>query len=127
MACDKNRRLAAGSSTGGMTNKHPGRVGDTAIVGAGTYAEDGVCAVSCTGWGEVFLEKMAASRVALLMSETGRSLKEAVEKVIRQVLPKGSGGLIAVDLKGNIQMPFNTKAMARGKVSSDGKYKVDID
>ena len=121
-------RLAAGTSTGGLTNKRPGRVGDSPIVGAGTYAEDGVCAVSATGHGEVFIEHVVAHDIAARMKYKGQSVQEAAGAVLRE-LPEeegGVGGLIALDARGNLATPFNTPGMYRGHVTADGKVYVAI-
>jgi beta-aspartyl-peptidase (threonine type) len=123
-----NGRLAAGTSTGGLTNKRPGRVGDSPIVGAGTYAEDGVCAVSATGHGEVFIRHVVAHDIAARMKYKGQSVQDAAGAVLRE-LPEeegGVGGLIALDAKGNLAMPFNTPGMYRGYVTADGKVHVAI-
>lgn len=128
VARDNDGNLAAATSTGGITNKRYMRVGDTSIIGSGTYAENGVCAVSSTGWGEFYIRAVAAYEVAALMKYGGRSLEEAAEIVIRETIPKigGDGGLIAVDSEGNIVMPFNTEGMYRGMVQHDGKTEIAI-
>jgi L-asparaginase / beta-aspartyl-peptidase len=127
VALDVSGYLAAATSTGGMTNKKWGRVGDSPIIGAGTYANH-QCAVSCTGWGEYFLRLCAAKTVADLMAYKGYSLARATSEVILKNLPQlgGDGGLIAVDAKGSIAMPFNTEGMYRGYVKNNGKLMVDI-
>jgi beta-aspartyl-peptidase (threonine type) len=121
-------RLAVGTSTGGLTNKRPGRVGDSPIVGAGTYAEDGVCAVSATGHGEVFIQHVVAYDIAARIKYKGQSVAEAAEAVLRGLPGEegGVGGLIAVDAKGNLTTPFNTPGMYRGHVTADGKVSVAI-
>jgi beta-aspartyl-peptidase (threonine type) len=121
-------RLAAGTSTGGLTNKRPGRVGDSPIVGAGTYAEDGVCAVSATGHGEVFIRHVVAYDIAARMKYKGQSVHGAAEAVLRGLPGEegGVGGLIALDAKGNLTTPFNTPGMYRGHVTADGKVSVAI-
>jgi L-asparaginase / beta-aspartyl-peptidase len=115
VALDSKGNLASATSTGGMTNKRFGRIGDTPIIGAGTYANNNTCAVSCTGSGEFFIRGMAAYDVSALMEFQNLTLEEAAEKVIHSRLKKlnGDGGLIAVDSKGNITMPFNTEGMYR--------------
>ena len=127
VALDKNGNLAAGTSTGGMTDKRYGRVGDAPIIGAGTYANDEV-AISCTGWGEFFIRNVVAHDVAALMRYAHKSVKEATEELIFDKVPKlgGDGGLIALDKNGNISMPFNTAGMYRGTVTKDGKIEVFI-
>ncbi len=114
-ALDKNGNLAAGTSTGGMTNKLYGRVGDSPIIGAGTYANNKTCAVSGTGWGEFFIRLNAAKDISDLMEYKGMSLKDAADEVIMKKLPAlgGNGGVIAIDKDGNIAMPFNTEGMYR--------------
>lgn len=127
VALDVSGYLAAATSTGGMTNKKWGRVGDSPIIGAGTYANH-LCAVSCTGWGEYFLRLCAAKTVADLMEYKGYSLTRATNEVILKKLPQlgGDGGLIAVDAKGSVAMPFNTEGMYRGYVKNNGKVVVEI-
>lgn len=107
--------LAAATSTGGMTNKLPGRVGDSPLVGAGCYANNASVAVSCTGTGEVFIRALAAYDIAALMDYGGLSLSEACERVVMEKLPAlgGSGGLIAIDHEGNVALPFNSEGMYR--------------
>lgn len=113
VALDKQGNLAAATSTGGMTNKLPGRVGDSPLPGAGCYANNASVAVSCTGTGEVFIRTLAAYDIAALMDYGGLSLHEACEAVVMEKLPAlgGSGGLIAVDREGNIALPFNSEGM----------------
>jgi beta-aspartyl-peptidase (threonine type) len=115
VALDAMGNLAAATSTGGMTNKLPGRVGDTPIVGAGCYANNASVAVSCTGTGEVFMRTLAAYDISALMEYAGLSLQEACERVICEKLPAlgGSGGLIAIDREGNVALPFNSEGMYR--------------
>ncbi|TAF33747.1 MAG: isoaspartyl peptidase/L-asparaginase [Cytophagales bacterium] len=115
VACDMFGHLAAATSTGGMTNKKYGRVGDTPIIGAGTYANNKTCAVSCTGHGEFFMKAVVAYDVSCLMEYKGLSLQEACDYVIKDKLVKigGEGGLIAVDKNGNISMPYNSEGMYR--------------
>lgn len=127
-ALDKNGNLAAGTSTGGMTNKKYGRVGDSPIIGAGTYANNNTCAVSGTGHGEFFIRGTVAHDVSALMEYKGISLKDAAGDVINRKLSSlgGTGGIIAIDKNGNVAMPFNTKGMFRGYVLDDGKFVVKM-
>ncbi len=126
VACDANGYLAAATSTGGMTNKHFGRVGDTPLIGLGTYADE-ICAVSCTGHGEYFMLGATAYDVSARMRYKGLRLNEAaVETIERLTRIKGEGGLIAVDSHGNITLPFNSEGMYRGQVSQDGEFITDI-
>ena len=115
VALDMFGNLAAATSTGGMTNKLPGRVGDSPLVGAGCYAKNASVAVSCTGTGEVFIRALAAYDIAALMDYGGLSLSEACERVVMEKLPAlgGSGGLIAIDHEGNVALPFNSEGMYR--------------
>lgn len=115
VAIDQHGNLAAGTSTGGMTNKKHGRVGDTPIIGAGTYANNKTCAVSCTGHGEFFIRSVVAYDISCLMEYKGLSLKKACDIVVMDKLVKigGEGGLIALDTKGNIELPFNSEGMYR--------------
>lgn len=116
VALDRAGHLAAGTSTGGMTNKRWNRLGDTPVIGAGTYASDDACAVSCTGHGEYFIRYAVAHDVWALMAYRGWSLAEAADWVVNKKLVEngGEGGLIAVDKNGNIAMPFNSAGMYRG-------------
>jgi beta-aspartyl-peptidase (threonine type) len=116
VALDVHGHLAAATSTGGMTNKRPGRVGDSPIVGAGCYANDRTVAVSCTGVGEAFIRALAAHDVSALIEYAGLSLHEATRRVVMDKLPPlgGRGGLIAIDAHGNVVLPFNTEGMYRG-------------
>ena len=118
VALDKYGNLAAGTSTGGMTNKRYGRVGDSPIIGAGTYANNATCAVSCTGHGEYYIRNVIAYDVSALMEYAGLSVEEATHKVIHEKLEQleGTGGVIALDKDGNIAMTFNTEGMYRGFV-----------
>ena len=126
VACDTGGRLAAATSTGGMTNKKFGRVGDTAIIGAGTYA-DKLCAVSCTGHGEYFMRGVAAYDVAARMKYQGLSLSEVSSAIITQFAEiQGEGGMIAVDASGNVATPFNSEGMYRATVTSDENAQIDI-
>ena len=128
VAMDINGNLAAGTSTGGMTNKKWGRIGDSPIIGAGTYANNKTCAISCTGSGEYFMRSVVAYDISALMEYKGLSLKEAVFKVIHKKLPSigGDGGLIAIDNKGNIVMDFNTPGMYRASINKDGEKTIAI-
>ncbi|VVE69239.1 beta-aspartyl-peptidase [Pandoraea anapnoica] len=116
VACDMHGHVAAATSTGGMTNKAIGRVGDSPLIGAGCYANDATAAVSATGTGEAFIRAVACYEVGALMAYAGLSLADAAERVIRERLPRvgGRGGLIAVDAQGNVALPFNTEGMYRG-------------
>lgn len=121
VALDQYGNLAAGTSTGGMTNKKFGRVGDSPIIGAGTYADNATCAVSATGHGEYFIREVVAYDIAALMKYKGFSVEKAAESVIMEKLVKikGQGGVIALDRHGNFSMPFNTKGMYRGYQKSN--------
>ncbi len=127
-ALDKNGNLAAGTSTGGMMNKMPGRVGDSPIIGAGTYANNQTCAVSCTGHGEFFIKHAVAYNINALMMYKNLSLETAATQVIQKELKEvgGTGGIIAIDKTGNISMEFNTPSMFRGYKLSNGKNEVLI-
>lgn len=127
VAIDLEGKLASASSTGGMTNKKFGRVGDSAIVGAGIYANR-ECAISCTGWGEFFMRLCVAKTVCDLVEYKKYSLKKAATEVIMKQLPAlgGDGGLIAVDSNANVVMPFSTEGMYRGFIKNNGKAVVDI-
>ena len=128
VAMDINGNLAAGTSTGGMTNKKWGRIGDSPIIGAGTYANNKTCAVSCTGSGEYFMRSVVAYDISALMEYKDLSLNESVYNVIHKKLPSlgGDGGLIAIDNKGNIVMDFNTPGMYRASINKDGEKNIDI-
>lgn len=128
VALDDQGNLAAATSTGGMTNKQFGRIGDTPIIGAGTYANNTTCAVSCTGHGEYFIKNVVAYDISALMEYKQYTLKEAAAYVIHEKLKhqNGEGGLIALDKKGNYIMSFNTEGMYRGVVTTDNKPKVEI-
>jgi beta-aspartyl-peptidase (threonine type) len=127
-ACDSHGNIAAATSTGGMTNKQFGRIGDSPIIGAGTYANNKTCAISCTGHGEPFIRAVTAYDVSCLMEYKGLSLQEAMHIVVHDKLLKldGEGGMIGVDAKGNAVMVFNSEGMYRGFRSSDGKAEVSI-
>jgi len=127
VALDKDGNLAAATSTGGTTNKMPGRIGDTPVIGAGTYANNQTCAVSCTGDGEYFIRATAAHEVSALMQYRGLTLKEAAQTALDTVKQLGgTGGLIAIDKAGQIALPFNTNGMYRGYVDPHGKFVVEI-
>ncbi|MBL8000790.1 MAG: isoaspartyl peptidase/L-asparaginase [Flavobacteriales bacterium] len=128
VARDANGDLAAATSTGGMTNKRFQRIGDSPIIGAGTYANNATCAVSCTGHGESFLRAVAAHDVHCLMLYKGLSLEEAVRTVVHDKLPPldGDGGLIAVDREGRLVLDFNCSGMYRGHVGADGVFHTAI-
>ncbi|MCH4822660.1 isoaspartyl peptidase/L-asparaginase [Gramella lutea] len=121
VAMDSEGNLAAATSTGGMTNKIEGRIGDSAIIGSGTYAQNKTCAVSCTGIGEFFMRATVASYVSNLMEFAGMSLKDAAEKAIHEHHGNlgGDGGLVAVDSEGNVNMTYNSAGMYRGYVNSN--------
>ncbi|MHA6833040.1 isoaspartyl peptidase/L-asparaginase family protein [Ralstonia pseudosolanacearum] len=127
VACDAQGRLAAATSTGGVTNKQVGRVGDTPLIGAGCYA-NGTAAVSCTGTGEMFIRAVAAYDVAAQMEYAGKPLAEACDDVVMRKLVAigGRGGLIAVDAHGNVALPFNTEGMYRGFARGDAAPEVSI-
>jgi L-asparaginase / beta-aspartyl-peptidase len=122
-ALDKNGNLASGTSTGGMANKKYNRVGDSPIIGAGTYANNNTCAVSGTGHGEYFIRWTVAHDISALMEYKGLTVKEASELVVNDKLVKagGSGGVICVDKSGSVSMPFNSTGMFRGYATADGK------
>ncbi|MES2398335.1 MAG: isoaspartyl peptidase/L-asparaginase [Bacteroidota bacterium] len=128
VALDIFGNIAAATSTGGMTNKKFGRVGDSPIIGAGTYANNNTCAISCTGHGEFFIRSVVAYDISCLMEYKGLSLKEACDIVVYQKLVKigGEGGLVAIDAKGNIEMPFNSEGMYRAMRKSGGEIYLGI-
>ncbi len=128
VALDQSGNLAAATSTGGMSRKMVGRLGDTPIIGAGTYANNKTCAVSCTGHGEFFIRNVVAYDLSALMEYKGLPLAEAAEYIVNDKLKsqKADGGLIAVDKEGNIAMPFNSNAMFRGYKTSDDRSLVAI-
>jgi L-asparaginase / beta-aspartyl-peptidase len=115
VALDREGNLAAGTSTGGMTNKRYGRIGDSPVIGAGTYASNATCAVSCTGHGEYFIRGVVAYDVSCLMEYKGYSLKHACEEVVMKKLRKagGEGGLVAIDREGHVELVFNSEGMYR--------------
>ncbi|RYD70606.1 MAG: beta-aspartyl-peptidase, partial [Sphingobacteriales bacterium] len=127
VALDKAGNLAAGTSTGGMTNKKYGRVGDAPIIGSGTYCNNETAGVSCTGWGEFYIRNVVAKTISDLMEYKGLSVSAASKIAIEKVGKMGGdGGLIALDRKGNMAMPFNTEGMYRGAITADGKIEVSI-
>ncbi len=128
VALDQQGNLAAATSTGGMTNKKFGRVGDSPIIGAGTYANNNTCAISCTGHGELFIRAVTAYDVSCLMEYKGFTLKQACEEVVMKKLValQGEGGLIAIDQNGNIELCFNSEGMYRGLKTSDGQEEAAI-
>src|SRR6187399_1092211 len=128
VACDMKGNLAAATSTGGMTNKKYGRIGDSPMIGAGTYANNKTCAISCTGHGEPFIRAVAAHSVSCLMEYKGVSLQEAMDEVVNQKLVdmEGEGGMIGVDANGNTAMVFNSAGMYRAMKNSDGEVIIGI-
>jgi len=126
VAVDSRGNLAAATSTGGLTGKLPGRVGDTPICGAGTYANNENCAVSCTGKGEQYIRHSIAARVAMLMDERGLNVDESVSHCLNEILEPGDGGIIAVDRQGHISMRATTGAMPRGVADSAGRLEIAI-
>jgi L-asparaginase / beta-aspartyl-peptidase len=127
VALDQKGNLAAATSTGGVTYKRPGRVGDSPVIGAGTYANNATCAISGTGDGEHFIRATVAHDISALMEYRGMSLQEAAQTVLDKAAELGgTGGLIAIDKNGNMALPFNTSGMYRGYVDSSGKIVVDI-
>jgi beta-aspartyl-peptidase (threonine type) len=128
IAVDAHKNLAAGTSTGGTTNKKYGRVGDTPIIGAGTFADNETCAISCTGHGEFFIRWVAAHEVASLIKYGKKNVVEAANEVINVTLKTvgGSGGMIALDPDGNCALPFNSEGMFRGCVTKSGDVHVAI-
>jgi L-asparaginase / beta-aspartyl-peptidase len=127
VALDQAGNVAAATSTGGMTNKRAGRIGDSPVIGAGTYANNATCAVSATGDGEYFIRAVVSHDISALIEYRGMSLGEAAQQVLDKVAKLGgTGGLIAVDRNGNIAQPFNTSGMYRGSVDTTGKFVVAI-
>jgi beta-aspartyl-peptidase (threonine type) len=128
VACDGMGNIAAATSTGGMTNKKYGRIGDTPLIGCGTYANNKTCAISCTGHGEPFIRCVAAYDVSCLMEYKGLSLQEAINQVVNDKLIRlgGEGGIIGVDARGNAVLTFNSAGMYRGFKNSDGYSEVAI-
>jgi beta-aspartyl-peptidase (threonine type) len=128
VALDVHGNIAAATSTGGMTNKRFGRVGDSPMIGAGTYANNATCAISCTGHGEYFIRAVVAYDISCLMEYKGYSLKQACDYVVKDKLVKfgGEGGLIAIDVAGNIELPFNSEGMYRGYKKGDADAVIKI-
>lgn len=128
VALDKQGNLAAGTSTGGMTNKSFGRIGDAPIIGAGTYANNKTCAISCTGWGEYFIRLVMAKSISDRMELAGFSLNTAAEEMMMHKLPElgGDGGMIGLDKEGNITNHFNTPGMMRAYIKSNGETAVKL-
>jgi L-asparaginase / beta-aspartyl-peptidase len=128
VACDKDGNIAAATSTGGMTNKKYGRIGDSPLIGAGTYANNKTCAISCTGHGEPFIRAVAAYDVSCLMEYKGMSLQEAMNEVVNVKLVKmdGEGGMIGIDANANVAMVLNSAGMYRGMQNSSGKKLISI-
>lgn len=126
VALDLYGNLAAATSTGGMMMKMQGRIGDAPVIGAGTYAENQTCAISCTGKGEKFIRHSVAATIANLMKYAGLPLQQAAKKVLYEVLSEGDGGLVAVDRNGNYELLFSTPSMFRGVVTSDGIFETGI-
>lgn len=127
VALDKNGNLAAGTSTGGMTNKKWGRIGDSPIIGAGTYANNKTCAISSTGWGEYFIRGVVAYDISAQMEYAGKSISEASENVIQKLEDLGgNGGVIALDHEGNISMEFNTAGMYRASIDANQNLEVKM-
>ncbi len=127
-ALDKYGNLAAGTSTGGMTNKRWNRIGDAPIIGAGTYANNATCAVSSTGWGEYFIRLVVAYDISALMEYKGMTLQDAAKEVIQKKVPAlgGDGGIVAIDKDGNVAMEFNTAGMYRASMNSKGELVIGI-
>ena len=125
VALDQFGNIAAGTSTGGMSDKKFGRIGDSPIIGAGTYANNNTCGVSATGWGEFFIRLAVAHDISAMMEYAGLSLQQAADSAVMQKLPRlgGDGGVIALDRNGNISMTFNTEGMYRGYIRSMGEAK----
>jgi beta-aspartyl-peptidase (threonine type) len=122
VALDTHRNIAAGTSTGGMTNKRYGRIGDVPVIGAGTYAENGICGISATGHGEYFIRYVVAHDIATRMKYANQNIHQAANDVITSLKEKGGlGGVIGLDSAGNVVMPFNTPGMFRGYISLDGE------
>jgi L-asparaginase / beta-aspartyl-peptidase len=128
VALDKNGNIAAGTSTGGMTNKRWGRIGDAPIIGSGTYANNNTCGVSSTGWGEYFIRSQVAYDISAQMEYQKKSLKEATKDVIQNKLTKlgGTGGVVALDKNGNMSFEFNTEGMYRASMDEKGELIIKI-
>ena len=128
VACDERGNIAAATSTGGMTNKKYGRIGDTPMIGSGTYANNKTCAISCTGHGEIFIQAVAAYDVSAIMEYKNVGLQQAMDEVVNKklVAMKGEGGMIGVDAHGNFAMLFNSAGMYRGVKCSDGTNEIAL-
>jgi beta-aspartyl-peptidase (threonine type) len=126
VALDRRGNLAAATSTGGLTNKRWGRLGDVPVIGAGTYANNRTCAVSATGIGEQFIRHTVAHDISALVEYAGLTLQKAAERVIREKLQPGDGGVIAVGRDGSIALVFNSEGMYRGAADSSGRFEVKI-
>ncbi|SFU60651.1 beta-aspartyl-peptidase (threonine type) [Pustulibacterium marinum] len=128
VALDKNGNIAAGTSTGGMTNKKWSRIGDSPIIGAGTYANNATCGISSTGWGEYFIRGVVAHDISAMMEYKGVSLQEAAKEVIQNKLTAmgGTGGIIGLDQQGNMVIEFNTAGMYRATMNAKGELKIGI-
>jgi beta-aspartyl-peptidase (threonine type) len=126
VAIDQFGNIAAATSTGGLSGKLPGRVGDSPLINCGTYANNKTCGVSATGQGELFIKNVIAYQISVLMEYKGYSLEQAAEEAIFKILPEGSGGVISVDKDGNYAMIFNTPSMLRGVATSEGIFDVKI-
>lgn len=128
VALDKNGNLSAGTSTGGMSNKRWGRIGDSPIIGAGTYANNATCGVSCTGAGEYFMRSLVAYDISAMLEYKGSSLSEATHEIVHNKLKKlnGAGGVIALDKDGNVSMDFNTNGMYRAFMDDQGNLTIGI-
>ncbi len=128
VALDMSGNIAAATSTGGMTNKRYGRVGDVPIIGAGTYANNATCGISCTGWGEFFIRLVMAKSISDMMEYKQTSINEAARVMVQEKLPAlgGDGGLVGVDRNGNVTMQFNSTGMYRGFIKSNGEKFVGI-
>jgi beta-aspartyl-peptidase (threonine type) len=126
VARDRRGNLAAATSTGGLTAKRPGRIGDTPIIGAGTYANNASCAVSATGVGEQFIRHSVAHQISALLLLHGLDLDEAASQVIDEELEPDDGGLIAVSREGALSLVFNTEGMLRGAADSSGRFAVAV-
>jgi len=128
VALDKKGNIAAGTSTGGMTNKKWGRIGDAPIIGAGTYANNATCGISATGWGEFFMRNVVAYDISAMMEYKGFTIEQAANEVIQKKLTKlgGDGGIIGLDKNGTIVMEFNTAGMYRASIDTKGKLTIGI-
>ena len=126
VALDLHGNIAAATSTGGLTGKMPGRVGDSPLINAGTYANNNTCGVSGTGVGELFIKNTIAYQISALLEFKEYTLQQAVRKILFEILPKDTGGVIAVDKDGNYVMEFNTTSMSRGVATSEGIFEVKI-